>query len=98
MGTYELKPQQEATSSTVQVEVRVANVWFLVHLHESVAQDAWPKFIKMGVLLAEEQVASNTKKKSGKATASLFSGSCTHESMQNFDDAWRVLGRLNSDG
>ncbi len=48
----------------------------------------------MGVLLAEEQVASNTKKKSGKGNSKPLQWILyTHESMQNFDDAWRVLGR-----
>ncbi len=97
VGTYELKvaSAKKRPARTVQVEVRVANVWVPRPSYMSPwLKTHGPKFIKMGVLLAEEQVASNTKKKSGKGNSKPLQWILyTHESMQNFDDAWRVLGR-----
>ncbi len=102
MGTYELKvaSAKKRPARTVQVEVRVANVWVPRPSYMSPwLKTHGPKFIKMGVLLAEEQVASNTKKKSGKGNSKPLQWILyTHESMQNFDDAWRVLDAMNSDG
>ncbi len=72
VGTYELKVASaiKRPARTVQVEVRVANVWVPRPSYMSPwLKTHGPKFIKMGVLLAEEQVASNTKKKSGKGNS-----------------------------
>ncbi len=96
MGTYELKvaSAKKRPARTVQVEVRVANVWVPRPSYMSPwLKTHGPKFIKMECCWQRSRLPATPRKSQAKATASLFSGSCTHESMQNFDDAWRVLGR-----
>ena len=96
-GTYELKvaTAKKRPARTVLVEVRVANVWVPRPMYKSPwLKTHGPKFIKMGVVLAEERISSSTKTKSSKSKPSPLQWVLyTHELMQTFDDAWRVLER-----
>ena len=97
IGSYELKvaPSRNRRARTANVEVRTANVWVPRPDYMSPWLKAnGPKFIKMGVVFAEEVNSGNAKKKTGSdRTKPLQWVLYTDETMTTFDDAWRALGR-----
>lgn len=89
LGTYELelKGNQEQPGRTAKVEVRCTNIW----MPRPVACSPWvkqhgPSVIAMGVVEVREV-------KPKKGVDPLRWVLYTHESVQSFEDGWRVISR-----
>jgi hypothetical protein len=97
IGSYELKvaSTRHRRARTVNVEVRIANVWVPRPYYMSpLLKEIGAPFIKMGVVIAEEIISGNARKKTDSDREKPLQWVLyTNEKMTTFDDAWRVLGR-----